>query len=259
MMKNKAVFFDIDGTLLDHDKQLPPSTKEAIAKLKADGHFVGIATGRAPFMFEDLRMELGIDTFVSFNGQYVVHEEEPVLRNALEPEAVKELVIFARSKDHPLVFMDHLGMRSDITGHSYIQEAIGSLKFDYPPLDPDYYQNRALYQTLLFCKEGEEAPYEAHFDAFDFIRWHERSTDILPAKGSKAKGIDALINKLNLNPDDVYVFGDGPNDVEMLATAKNSIAMGNSVPETKAVADFITKDVSDDGVLHGLKHVGLLK
>ncbi|WP_069363644.1 Cof-type HAD-IIB family hydrolase [Salisediminibacterium beveridgei] len=257
-MKNKAVFFDIDGTLLNHDKLLPASTKEAIATLKAAGHFVGIATGRAPFMFEELRQELEIDTFVSFNGQYVVHKEEPVLRNALAPEAVKELVDFAKEKDHPLVFMDHTGMRANDTEHAYIYEAIGSLKFDYPPFDPDYYQNRALYQTLLFCKDGEEAPYQARFDAFDFIRWHEKSTDILPAKGSKAKGIEALITKLNLNPDDVYVFGDGPNDVEMIASSKHGIAMGNSVPQTKAVADFVTKDVNDDGVVHGLKHVGLL-
>lgn len=258
-MKNKAVFFDIDGTLLDHDKHLPHSTKEAIARLKADGHFVGIATGRAPFMFEDLRKELGIDTFVSFNGQYVVHKGDPIVRNALACGAVEELVEFAAGNNHPLVFMDHLGMRSNITGHSYIDAAIGSLKFDYPPFDPNYYQNRPLYQTLLFCKEGEEAPYEAKFDAFDFIRWHERSTDILPAKGSKARGIDALVEKLNLDPDDVYVFGDGPNDVEMIASSKNGIAMGNSVSETKAVADFVTKDVSEDGVMHGLKHVGLLK
>ena len=79
----KIVFFDIDGTLLDHEKKLPASTKEAIKQLQDSGVFVAIATGRAPFMFESLREELGIDTFVSFNGQYVVFEGKVVYKNPL--------------------------------------------------------------------------------------------------------------------------------------------------------------------------------
>lgn len=53
---------------------MPASTKEAIAELQRLGHHVAIATGRASYMFEDLREELGIDSYVSLNGQYVVFE-----------------------------------------------------------------------------------------------------------------------------------------------------------------------------------------
>lgn len=257
-MNKKAIFFDIDGTLLDHDKALPASTKQAVMQLKEEGHFVGIATGRAPFMFESLRQELGIDTFISFNGQYVVHEGEPILRNALDRDELENLIRFAGEQNHPLVYMDHEGMRANTDGHEDIHAALNSLKFEHPPKDRDYYRNNPLYQTLLFCREGEEEPYKDAFDAFDFIRWHEVSADILPAKGSKAKGIEAVVAQMGLDPDDVYVFGDGPNDVEMIKASKHGIAMGNSVPETKAVADFVTKDVNEDGVLHGLRHVGLL-
>lgn len=70
----KNDFFDIDGTIYDEDKQVPASTKEAIAELQRRGHHVAIATGRASYMFEDLREELGIDSYVSLNGQYVVFE-----------------------------------------------------------------------------------------------------------------------------------------------------------------------------------------
>ena len=59
---------DIDGTLLTEDKSLPESAKKAIQQLKSDGHEVAIATGRAPFMYKELREELGIDTYVSYNG-----------------------------------------------------------------------------------------------------------------------------------------------------------------------------------------------
>uniref|UniRef100_UPI003081AFBA HAD hydrolase family protein n=1 Tax=Virgibacillus salexigens TaxID=61016 RepID=UPI003081AFBA len=60
-MHNKIVFFDIDGTILDHDKQIPLTTKKSIQKLKENGVYVAIATGRAPFMFEDIRKELQIE------------------------------------------------------------------------------------------------------------------------------------------------------------------------------------------------------
>ncbi|ADI00746.1 Cof-like hydrolase [[Bacillus] selenitireducens MLS10] len=258
-MNKKAIFFDIDGTLLDHDKALPASTKQAVMQLKEDGHFVGIATGRAPFMFESLRKELGIETFISFNGQYVVHEGTPIVRNALDQGELEQLIGFAREQQHPLVYMDHEGMRANTEEHQDIHAALNSLKFEHPSQDRDYYRKKPLYQTLLFCREGEEDAYKDTFPAFDFIRWHDVSTDILPAKGSKAKGIDAMVKQMGLDPEDVYVFGDGPNDVEMIQASKHGIAMGNSVPETKAVADFVTKDVSEDGVLHGLRHVGLLK
>ncbi|ALC83896.1 hypothetical protein AM592_22105 [Bacillus gobiensis] len=57
-MTGKMIFFDIDGTLLNHDKKILLSTKEAIQALKEKGHEVAIATGRAPFMFEDLYGEV---------------------------------------------------------------------------------------------------------------------------------------------------------------------------------------------------------
>src|SRR5699024_5549167 len=68
----RLFFFDIDGTLLDHDKKLPASTKKSVQKLKQQGHEVAIATGRAPFVFENICKELQINTYVGLNGQYVV-------------------------------------------------------------------------------------------------------------------------------------------------------------------------------------------
>ncbi|HLO11993.1 MAG TPA: HAD-IIB family hydrolase, partial [Pseudoneobacillus sp.] len=87
----KIVFFDIDGTLLDHEKNLPASTKKALQLLKDNGVFVAIATGRAPFMFTGLREELEIDSFVSFNGQFVVFENEIIYENTLNEKELEKL------------------------------------------------------------------------------------------------------------------------------------------------------------------------
>src|SRR5690625_7865577 len=90
-MHEKIVFFDIDGTLVDDDKNIPVSAKQAIDELKRNDVYVAIATGRAPFMFEHIRQELEIESYVSFNGQYVVFEGETIYENPIGQESLKKL------------------------------------------------------------------------------------------------------------------------------------------------------------------------
>jgi Cof subfamily protein (haloacid dehalogenase superfamily) len=259
MKEQSVIFFDIDGTLLDSKKELPLSTKEAIFKLKEKGHVVAIATGRAPFMFEDLRKELDIDTFVSFNGQYVVLNGEVVYTNPLNIPSLLTLTETALHNNHPVVFMGHEDMKANVPEHNYIKESIETLKIDrFPEHDPHYYKGREIYQTLLFCPEGEEKQYQRDFHEFDFVRWHPVSVDVLPKGGSKARGIEIVAKKLGFPPERQYAFGDGLNDMEMLSIVKNSIAMGNAKEKVKEAAKFVTKSVDDNGIYHGLQMVGLL-
>ncbi|MCM2531239.1 Cof-type HAD-IIB family hydrolase [Neobacillus pocheonensis] len=258
-MKKRMIFFDIDGTLLNHDKKLPKSTKEAITRLKELGHELAIATGRAPFMFKELREELDIDTYVSFNGQYVVYKGKPVFQNPLDQEELYHITKFAEKNNHPIIYQNHEKMHASVKSHPYIDNGIGSLKIKEKAIyDPLYYQGREIYQSLLFCMEEEEDFYRDKFKKFEFIRWHEFSMDVLPAGGSKAKGIEVLINYLNISMDQVYAFGDGLNDIEMLSFVKNSVAMGNAEQQVKEVAKYVTKNVDEDGILRGLQLVGLL-
>lgn len=259
MTERSVIFFDIDGTLLNHDKELPSSTKEAIFALKEKGHEVAIATGRAPFMFEDLRKELDIQTYVSYNGQYVVLKGEVIHTNPLNISSLVKLTEVALENDHPVVYMDHNDMKANVPEHSYITESISTLKIGkLPTHDPLYYEERDIFQTLLFCPEGEEKQYEESFQDFDFVRWHPVSVDILPAGGSKIKGIEKIVEKLGFPKEKQYAFGDGLNDREMLTNIYHSVAMGNGVEEVKAVSKYVTKSVEEDGILHGLKMVGLL-
>ena len=254
----KIVFFDIDGTLLDHEKNLPASTKKALQLLKDNGVFVAIATGRAPFMFTGLREELEIDSFVSFNGQFVVFENEIIYENTLNEKELEKLFQQAKTNEHPLVFMNDKTMKSSVRHHTYIEESLGSLNFTHPDEDARFYVNRKMYQSLLFCKEQEEQKYAIDYPNFNFIRWHPYSVDILPKGGSKAEGIKKMIERLGFELKDVYAFGDGMNDLEMLKAVGTGVAMGNGVAEAKAHADLITTDVSENGIWNGLKELQLI-
>jgi len=258
-MEKKIVFFDIDGTLLDEKKELPASAVKAVEALKRSGIYVAIATGRAPFMFADLRDRLGIDSYVSFNGQYVVFEGEVIHQNPLNRQMLHELKERAHQFGHPLVFMDAETMRASMENHPHIHVSMESLKFSHPETDPFYYENREIFQALLFCSQEEEHVYINEFNKFHFIRWHTVSTDILPLGGSKAEGIKRMVKRLGIRTENIYAFGDGLNDIEMLQFVGTGVAMGNAREEVKKVADFVTKHVAEEGILYGLKQLELIR
>ncbi|WP_158735535.1 Cof-type HAD-IIB family hydrolase [Alteribacillus sp. YIM 98480] len=258
MKKPSIVFFDIDGTLYTQEMTLPESSKEAIKAIKDDGIYVAIATGRAPFMFESLREELDIETFVSFNGSYVVAEGEVIEKRPLETEKVEELQLAAGSESHPMVFLDHEQAAANVENHSHILESLGDLKMPYPPLSENFYKQKEIYQALLFCGKEDEDLYKNNYGTFHFVRWHKRALDVLPAGGSKAEGIRAVANHLGYTMEDTAAFGDALNDMEMLTEAGIGIAMGNALEEVKQAADIVTSPVYENGVQQGLKRIGLL-
>ena len=259
MSNRKLIFFDIDGTLYNSDKVVPAEAKKAVRQLKEDGHIVAIATGRGPFMYKKLREELGIETYISYNGQYIVFEGQVIYDNPIESSTLEKLSAQAHSNNHPVAFCDEKDLRVSTKEHEHVKAGIGSLKLDFEVSeDKAYFEDNAIYQSLLFCTEEEEREYTASYDDVYFLRWHEFCMDVIPAGGSKAEGIKTLLDKMNIDIKDTYAFGDGPNDVEMLELIENSVAMGNGVQEAKAASRYVTGHVDENGLYDGLKMAGLL-
>jgi len=94
---------------------------------------------------------------------------------------------------------------------------------------------------------------------FDVQRHQSDYSFDLTLKGvSKAVGIEKLVERINRNIDDTIAFGDGRNDIEMLETVKIGVAMGNAVDEAKAVANYETDRIENDGIVKALKHFELI-
>ncbi len=255
----KIVFFDIDGTLLiDHNKQLPESTKDAIKQLQDNGVYVAIATGRAPFMFESLRKELGIHSYISYNGQFVVFEDEIIYKNPLQKKSLQNVYDRAQGYEAPLVFMSEHTMKSTVEYSEHIETAMSSFSIPHPEYEKDFFLNNDIFQTLLYIAPEEEKAFSGVDEDIRFIRWHPVALDIVPANGSKANGIKQFIERAGFRMENVYAFGDGLNDIEMLRTVGTGVAMGNSHPDLFQYADKVTTDVEEDGIMNGLKELGLI-
>jgi hydroxymethylpyrimidine pyrophosphatase-like HAD family hydrolase len=82
-------------------------------------------------------------------------------------------------------------------------------------------------------------------------------SDVLYANGSKEARKIEWVDKL-INFCQTMAFGDGGNDITMLKYVALGVAMGNANPEVKAIADYVTDDVDNDGILKALKHFGII-
>lgn len=256
---HKLLFFDVDGTLYDCEKKLPQSAKDAIFAARANGHEIAIATGRAPFMIQSLLEELQIDTYVTFNGQYVVYKGEVVFTDGVPKEQLQQVIAFGEARNHPVVFLDEERMVAAVADDFRIGESLATLRYPYPSIDASYYEQRAVYQTLLYITKDEQSLYEETFPNVTFVRWHKYSCDMLPRGGSKARGIEKLLAHCDFAMEDVIAFGDGLNDIEMLQAVGTGVAMGNAHVGVKAVADVVIGHVDEDGLAKGMQQLGLLK
>ncbi|MDG0790980.1 Cof-type HAD-IIB family hydrolase [Cohnella ginsengisoli] len=251
-MSYKIVFFDIDGTLLDEEKRIPEDTRLAIAELKASGIEPVIATGRAPYFFKWLLEELGIESFVSLNGGYVVYKGKELYERRIPIGDLEKLVELSGRAGHPLVFEGKATYHTNHEDDAGVWKAVDSLRVERPGFNADFWRGEGIYQVFLHCADGEEAAYLPELPGLRFIRWHPNALDVLPHTGSKAEGIQAMLDALGIKPEEAIAFGDGLNDKEMLTLVGLGIAMGNSHPELLAHADYVTARADEGGIRQGL-------
>ncbi|MGR6897965.1 Cof-type HAD-IIB family hydrolase [Rummeliibacillus sp. BSL5] len=256
-MDKKILFFDIDGTLYNSEKKLPPATYEAIKKAEENGHEAVIATGRSPFFLKPVLEELGLNSFISFNGQYVVYKGKVISERPIPMEIVEKLVVQAEEENNPVVFLDDVRMTSAAKDDVKVRTSMDSLFYPMPEVDAEYYKQSNTYQILLYVDEKGEERYANLFPELKFIRWHEFSVDVINRDVSKAYGIQQFLKHTAFEIEDAIAFGDGLNDVEMLQAAGTSVAMGNGHPKAKEAATFVTDHVDDDGLSKAMKKLGL--
>jgi len=256
-MKPHLIIFDIDETLyINHESRIPESTFEAIDKLKKAGHTIAIATGRSFYAIMDEVKQLPIDFYILANGQLVMRDDEVIYENAIEMELIRELMV-----DTEAVGI-HLGFNT--ATHSFLTALTDEIRdsfssgYTLPKVSQDIENQGSIYQIWYFSGEYTEIS-EKFKDRLRFIPWiWNGGADILPIGVSKAFALTKMLEVLD---DDIYektvFFGDGINDIELIEMADIGVAMGNAAEPVKEVADFVTKNIEDDGVYYACEQLGL--
>ncbi|PIC73471.1 Cof-type HAD-IIB family hydrolase [Sporosarcina sp. P17b] len=255
----KVVFFDLDGTLMNHDKTILDSTKQSLTALRKKGIYTVICTGRAPLMFKSLLEELEFDSYVSMNGQHVVWEGKVIYSNPMKPEVIQQLTELAHKNGHGLTYSTFESFVTNAEAHPLVQEGTARLRIPYPVVDPEVYSHSDVNQVQIYSTPKETEEYMELFKGYSFVRWDESSVDMLPEGASKAIGIQKILEHLDIPTENSYAFGDGANDMQMIEAVGTGIVMDNGIPELKEIADFVTASCSEDGIMKGLLQVGLLE
>ena len=90
---SKLVFFDIDGTLLDSEMQVPESTMQALHRLKENGHKIAICSGRPYSIIYPFLLEMGFDGVIASAGAYIRYGVVLLYRSTLEQEPLDMLTV----------------------------------------------------------------------------------------------------------------------------------------------------------------------
>lgn len=258
-MKRKLIAFDIDGTLINSDGEILSSTLEVIEKLKAEGHFVTIATGRSLASAKDIIADVPFAHYILCNGAYAFIDHQQVYSNPLDKAEFKQLVALANDHQIDLLYQtqDQVKQQGPFI-HASNQEMQDKFTTDIPSYDFDIDREEAIYQGIVFCNRKEQQLFENQFSTIRFTRWNEHAVDAIPLDGSKAQTLAEIAGKEKFKPEDIIVFGDGENDIEMLQYAGVGVVMANASDLVKSHGSMITKSNDDHGIWHAAKELGLI-
>ena len=258
MNRKRYLFFDIDGTLLagGYLGYVPESTRIAVEKLKAAGHFLAIATGRAQWMAKPYMQILGFHNMVSDGGNGLTVEDELLGIEPLCKEDIANLVDECEVRGFPWALQtDNSDTRLVPDNRFYEATHDDYLKCRVVHgLDPR--KQDKIFKAYVACPEPEEYTLQT-LRKLPWCRYMPPYFFVEPT--DKAAGIKRMMDCFQADYRDVIVFGDGANDLGMFIDEWTKVAMGNAIPELKAKADYITTDVDHDGIYNACLALGLFE
>lgn len=257
--KIKAVFFDIDGTLVSFEThKVPESTVEAIKQLRDRGVKVFIATGRL-LKHTGVVSDIEVDGYITVNGGYCITASgETIFERAFSAQTVQKVFELERKYGFTAAVMTHEDM--------YVDRLEGTAKqvadmIHIYPTEADLEHIAATQPVLQMCPYiGTELEREVMPELPECVasRWVDTFMDINVRGVDKSLGAHHVMEYYGLTMDEAMAFGDGGNDLPLVRDVALGVAMGNACDELKQVARFVTLSVDDDGVCHALRHYGLI-
>ncbi|TFJ91879.1 HAD family hydrolase [Lentibacillus salicampi] len=248
-MSIRAMFIDMDGTLLSSTNEVSQRNAKAIYRLINQGTKVFLSTGRPYKMTAPYHSLLGLKTpMICLNGASI-HDGLTGKVAQIKPVVLDEDHFHRVTNENPCNVLVHTidGLycnRECGEADVWTRESRTPPKYIGDLRDADY-RNVLKYSV----KTGYHGSHMSHLfsDEADVIDWKDGFEIVAPGV-SKWAAIQSLIRAFGINPEETATIGDGPNDIQMLRHAGVGIAMANAAPEVKAAADLVTGHHEDDGL-----------
>ncbi len=263
----KLIILDLDHTSLTSDKHLPQSLIKTIAALRDDGIMVTVATGRAYELTKPYTDMAKITMPVILNNGALIKDMNSGtihLANTLSKATKQQILDYTKKENLHFTFYAEDALYTNDQERIDFYEAFEQ---DYntdlniiKTMDADDFMNKDVYKFLnierdqtVFAKR-----YQTFKDTFDahITQSQAEFLDILPINTHKGNAIKWFKDTYHLTTDNILVFGDNDNDVEMFKEATISIAMPNGSDKAKQNATMIAQDTNNnDGVRKTLDYL----
>lgn len=268
----KLIALDLDGTLLNSDKQLSPENRAALEKAAGEGVEIVPATGRFYKGMPEIIRELpfvryvisinGAQVYDAVNGKTVCSSEISWERAVFVMEHLDTLdTIYDCYQDGWGWMTEEFYNKADrYAAHIHSLEMIKKLRTPVPELKA-YLTAKAqgVQKVQAFFKDMElrEEVLKSLPDEFpDLVITTSivNNIEINSREATKGVALEKLAAYLGIPLESTMAFGDDTNDITMLEAAGIGVAMGNAYDEVKQSADFVTRDCDENGVAYAINH-----
>ncbi|MEB5630146.1 HAD family hydrolase [Staphylococcus capitis] len=275
----KAIFLDMDGTILHENNKASNYTKEVVDELREKGFKVFLATGRSYSEIHQLVPEgFKVDGIISSNGTTGEIEDQNLFKHSLSLEQVKKIVklaqqqhiyyeVFPFGAQRIVLKEDYQWMRDMITGetppnnvsHSEWTSRLDAMKDkidwrdDLPDLDYSkiYLFNPNLDKITTFRDELIQNKVLLSISVSNSSRYNAETMVYNTDKGT---GIKEMIEHFGIQQEETLVIGDSDNDRAMFDFGHYTVAMKNAPQEIKDITDEVTEETNEeDGAAKYLK------
>ncbi len=278
-MSRRAVFLDVDGTLVNDRGLVPDSARDAVRAARGNGHLLFLCTGRSTSELWSEILDIGFDGVVAAAGGYVESEGTVLAHHDVPPAEVRRVVEFFDSRGVEYLVESNDGLHGSPGVQSRLRQLLFSRVTDEDVLaelerglagfidsvivggDPTTLHVNKF--SFLDSDVGLEEIRSEFSDVFDVVPaavpFFGANSGELSLRGvHKAAGMQVIIDHLGIPRAQTVAFGDGFNDLEMLAFAGVGVAMGQALPAVRNVADDVTGTPDQDGIRTGFQRLGLI-
>ena len=258
-----VLFFDYDGTLTDEKDGVPfpsESCRNALAEAQINGYMVVLNSGRPKCLVT--QSGINFDGYVLSNGSYAEVNGKTIFESFIPKDKLKKLI--DKLDEMKLGYFVETQAICYSSNPSDSRLSAHRINFNMPesaftPLDRANIPDTGKLQVVFDTEEQYSQLVDYFSGIFVFDRHRlSKSTDASRFGMTKADGARAICEAFNIDKHEIYAFGDGSNDYDLLKFAYHAAAPKEHYPKLDEVCDFITDSVKNDGIKKALVRYNII-
>lgn len=263
----KIVFSDIDGTLLNDNKEITPKTLYAINELQKNNIEFVIVSSRPNFGIMPILKKYNFNcNIICYGGGVIINKEGKVLFNqGFLKEEAKEIIDYIENENLDLVWNLYdidKWICKDVQNEAIKREEFLINYFAKQGNINSFDGNLPINKILCMSKEENSDKYlqilKQRFPNYNIVKSSNILIEVMPKFNNKGIGVKRMCEYLNIDSSSSIAFGDNYNDVDMLDVVNQSFLMDNAPKELKEKYKNITLSNNNDGIYYALCKLNLI-